>query len=46
MNYEWRFCEICNERIFSDELEGDTIKTLDNKLYCIYCAEDLEKMEG
>ena len=41
-NYEWRFCPTCSQRIFADEVEGDTIKTVDDILYCIDCAEDIE----
>lgn len=38
---KWRFCSVCNERIFIDEVEGDTIKTINNVLYCIECANEI-----
>lgn len=40
-NYEWRWCEGCHERIFRDEVEGETIKTINGTLYCFNCAEDI-----
>jgi len=40
--YEWRWCKECGMRIFKDEVEGDTIKTVDGELYCIDCAEEKE----
>lgn len=40
-NYEWRWCEGCHERIFRDEVEGETIKTINGTLYCLDCAEDI-----
>jgi len=40
-SYEWRWCKTCNIRIFKDEKEGDTIKTVGDNLYCIDCAEEL-----
>lgn len=43
--YEWRFCTECNLRIFKDEVEGDTIKTIDEKIYCIDCAVDILQQE-
>lgn len=42
-DYKWRFCPLCDERIFKDEAEGDTIKTVSGVLYCIDCANDIEK---
>ena len=39
--YEWRWCEGCHERIFKDEIEGETIKTINGTLYCFNCAEDI-----
>ena len=41
-SYDWRWCPQCHGRIFKDEKEGDTIKTVDNVLYCIDCAEEME----
>lgn len=41
-NYEWKFCSICEERIFKDEVEEDTVKTVDGVLYCIDCADGIE----
>ena len=46
MTYEWRFCPVCNERIFKNEVEGDTIRTVDGTLYCINCANDKEDMDN
>lgn len=43
--YEWLWCFHCHQRIFKDEKEGDTIKTIDGTLYCIDCANDLEECE-
>lgn len=40
--YTWRFCEKCHQRIFKDEVEGDTIETVNEKLYCIDCAVIIE----
>lgn len=40
-SYEWRWCEGCHERIFRDEIEGETIKTINGTLYCFNCAEDI-----
>lgn len=40
--YEWRWCTECSQRIFKDEVEGDTIKTVNGKLYCYDCAHIIE----
>lgn len=42
-SYEWRWCPACSQRIFRDEIEGDTIKTVDNITYCIDCANEIEE---
>ena len=44
--YEWRWCKECGMRIFKDEIECDTIKTVDGELYCIDCADDVEQMSN
>lgn len=41
-DYVWRWCEDCMIRIFLDEVEGDSIKTIDDKLYCKTCAYIVE----
>ncbi|MCY1456247.1 hypothetical protein D9M71_734510 [compost metagenome] len=41
-SYKLRFCPVCNERIFRDEIEGETIKTVNNTVYCIDCANEIE----
>lgn len=41
-NYVWRWCEDCRIRIYPTEVEGDSIKTIDGKLYCKTCAYIVE----
>lgn len=43
--YEWQCCGDCGGRIFKNEVEGDSIKTIDGKVYCIECSHHVHELK-